>query len=159
MPSLAIGCVQSSQGDEAKGGASIEPDCTREGAFAVELGEGEQGFESLEPGQQPMLYFGAQGGTHLILAGRVTTPDPLDRYEVSLLAEVCDAEDCASHAGVGSFTRVIEGDAIVVGEAEVEVPRLFLVVEGWAGAPAQRLTLEVVDACQRRASTQREFLP
>jgi hypothetical protein len=142
--------------------AQIEPDCTRTGAFEVELGEGEDAFAPIATEGQPLLYHGAQGGTHLVLAARVGTPDPIDRYEVTLVAEAgqdCVADTCASFTTIGAIDLVIEGSRVLVGESEAEIPSLFLVVDGWEGAPLRRLTLEVADACDRRASTARSFEP
>ena len=161
-----LACVeQADAGDGSLAGstAMIEPDCARMGEFTVELGEGSERFDPLASDAQPTLHSGAQGGTHLLLAARVTTPDPLDRYEVSLLAEAgqdCSAGECTSFITIGAIDRVIEGsDWLSVGELEVEIPSLFLVVDGWASAPLRRHTLEVADACDRRASSQRSFDP
>ena len=162
---LALGCAESGHGDSVGAqpeGAQLEPDCTRSGAFEVELGEGEDVFVPLAADAQPLLYHGAQGGTHLVLAARVTTPDPIDRYEVTLVAEAgqdCSAGTCASFTTIGEIDLVIAGSRVLVGTGEVEIPSLFLVVDGWEGAPLRRLTLEVADACDRRASTARTFEP
>src|SRR5262245_55405281 len=71
------------------GGAPKAPaDCTIEGDLSLEPGEGETTFTPLAVGSAPTLYHGAQGGTHMILALRITTPEPLDRYTVTVVPEV-----------------------------------------------------------------------
>jgi hypothetical protein len=143
--------------------AVIVPDCSRTGDFVLELGEGQDSFEPIPADGQPTLHFGAQGGTHLILAARLVTPDPLDKYEVGLSAELgqepCTRADCASYVTIGQIAQVIEGESrIQVGEGEVEIPSLFLIVENWSGTPVRRLTLEISDACDRRATVVRTFV-
>jgi hypothetical protein len=142
--------------------AVIVPDCSRQGDFIVELGEGLEGFEPIAADGEPTLHYGAQGGTHLILAARLVTPDPLDKYEVSLLAEAgqqpCTRGECASYVTIGQIAQTIEGASRVqVGAGEAELPNLYLVVENWTDAPARRLTIEISDACDRQATNVRTF--
>ena len=161
---LALACVDSPE-IEDEFGSQIAPDCTREGSFEVELGEDQGGFVSLPEGSEPVLYHGAQGGTHLILAAHITTPDPIDRYEMAIKAEIgapeCDTdEDCSSFFPGGQYSRVIEGpDRVDVYDDASELPYLFLVVDGWDPNRLRKVTLDVSDACGRSATDVRVFLP
>lgn len=168
VASLLAGCSVGSGdlGDSRKprpDEATIEPDCTREGDFVVEIGEGEESFAPILEGAEPELHHGAQGGTHFILAARLDTPDPLDRYVVDLLAEAgnepCDGGDCASYQQIGRIAAVVQGSSRIhdIGAGEVEIVNLFLVVAGWDPLRVRRLTLDISDACDRATSTARTF--
>ena len=137
-------------------------DCSIAGELALELGEGREAFEPFE--DSPELFHGLQGGTHLILAARLRTPDPGDRYAISLLAEVgklpCDTEDCAGWTRAGGFESELDGASgqlVETGPDELELTSLFIVVENWDVAPRQRLRLDVEDPCGRHASATRSF--
>lgn len=140
------------------------PNCDRQGDFVVEIGEGQDGFEPIAADGEPTLWFGAQGGMHLILAARLFTPDPLDQYQITLLAEAgqepCASGECASYTTIGQTAPVVEGASRIhrVGVGELEIPSLFLIVESWSVAPVRRLTIEISDACDRRATAVRTFV-
>ncbi|HZI06578.1 MAG TPA: hypothetical protein VEZ71_21290 [Archangium sp.] len=52
-----------------------DPDCKLTGPLELTLGEGDgTSFTPLAPGQEPVLYHGPQGGTHLILGVAVANP-------------------------------------------------------------------------------------
>lgn len=156
---VLAGCVL----EEDLEGARIEPDCTLEGEFIVELGEARDGFAVILPGEEPTLIHGPQGGTHLVLAARLTTPDPIDSYEVALIAEVasesCVDADCADFFTAGQIALTIEGPEriVQVGPDTIEVPSLFLVVNGWDPTRIRKLTLDVSDACGRATTDLRIF--
>ncbi len=142
----------------------IAVDCSREGELEVELGEDRDGFVVVPADGEPQLFHGNQGGTHLILAARLRTPEALDRYTVAVLAEAgvepCDAAGCADWLRIGGFEVELDassGQIAELGPGELEITRLFLVVDNWAAAPRRRLSLEVTDLCGRRASTARTF--
>lgn len=149
--------------DPSLEGAPRLLDCSLTGEFSVELGQDRgAGFERLLADEEPELTHGLQGGTHLLLAGRLRTPDPLDAYEVELRAEAglepCDEGGCAGWTELGAFGVVLDssyGQVTVLGPDEVVLTPLFLVVEGWESAPVRRLSLTVSDPCERRASSQR----
>ena len=131
-------------------------DCEASGVFALEL--------AIPEGDEPELIHGLQGGTHLILAAELRTPDPLERYQVSLRAETgqapCVEDGCAAWVEVGGFARELDsehGEVEPLGPEAVELNDLFVVVDGWALAPRRRLSLEVSDVCGRSASTLRTF--
>jgi hypothetical protein len=141
-------------GCDAKDAESL--DCTAQGEFVVEL--------RLATDEEPELFHGSQGGTHVILAARLSTPDPHDRYEVALLAEAgeepCVDLECAAWSRIGGYATQIDEtneQVGVVGPGEVELVNLFLVVDRWDAAPRRRITLEVDDACGRHALTRRTF--
>jgi hypothetical protein len=158
--SLSPACIAGDDGDD---GATIEPDCTREGDFVVELGQGQEAFEPIAADEEPMLYFGAQGGMHLILAAHLVTPNPLDIYDVALVAEAgqepCTDGDCSSWVTVGQIAPTIEGSSRIhpLDVGEIEITNLFLVLDNW-NAPVRRLTIELSDACDRRATAVRTFV-
>lgn len=165
LPWLMSACVGDDGAEPSPDTAVLVPDCSLAGDFAVELGEGQARFASIPTDGQPSVHYGSQGGTHLVLAARLITPDPLDRYELALRAEVgqgsCPDGDCAAFATVGQLTDVIEGAASVqqVDAGLVEIPSLFLVVDNWAASPVRRITLELTDACDRSAAAVRTFVP
>ncbi|HMY18263.1 MAG TPA: hypothetical protein PKA58_18185 [Polyangium sp.] len=145
------------------GSSTIAPDCTRTGELGIAFGEGDREFMPLTNGAAPMLYHGPQGGTHLILASRVGTPDPLDRYVVTVVAEVgnaeCTAQPCASYTKAGSIMRVVEGapSVTVSGTNSADVVNLFVLVDGWLAGTQKRISISIADACDRKGSVIYEY--
>lgn len=132
-------------------------DCSLEGELSVELGGLGDGFVPLLEGEAPRLYYGAQGGTHLVLAARLRTPNPLARYQLTLHARVgLDAHDLASAGRIETLVDA-PGQVEIVEHDEVELAPLLLVVDGWAESPYRRVSLEVEDACGRYVAVSREF--
>jgi hypothetical protein len=148
--------------DEPSPGPTMA-DCSRDGAFAVSLGQGEDTYADIPTDVSPELIHGGQGGTHLILAARLDTPDPIERYMVSLLVEAGQApcaDDCAGWTRIGGFSFELDstsGRLEQTGPQEVELTSLFVIVENWEAAPRRRVTLEISDQCERRASAVRIF--
>jgi hypothetical protein len=164
LPWLVGACEGDDGSEPSPDTAVLVPDCSLAGDFAVELGEGQASFEAIPTDGQPTLHYGPQGGTHLILAARLRTPDPLDRYDLALRAEVgqgsCPDGDCAAFVTIGQFADVFEGVASVdrVDAELVEIPSLFLVIDDWTSSSVRRITLEIADACDRSAAVVRTFV-
>lgn len=141
----------------------IEPNCSLVGQLGLEFGEGYTQFVSLIDGAAPTLYHGPQGGTHLLLASRVHTPDPLDRYVVTVLAQVGNAEctqhPCAQYTQVGYIKTIVVGAprVTVSGENTADVLGLFVLVDGWLAAAAKRISIDVSDDCNRQGPVVYEF--
>lgn len=159
---LVLVCVLACHSVDA--GTTVVADCTVQGELLVELGAGEGSFVSIPADGAPELFHGAQGGTHLIFGARLDTPDPLDGYTVSLLAEAgqapCTDDQCDAWVRIGGFAVELEPESqriVQVSDSQVEIISLFLVVDNWEAAPLRRVTLEVSDVCDRRVSAQRTF--
>ena len=161
---IVLVCTASTLACDGGDEHEITSDCSREGDFIGELGQGQESFEPIPEGGEPTVHYGAQGGTHLVLAARLITPDPLDRYEISLTAEIgqepCTGGDCSSYQTISQITQTIEGAArIRENEAgELEIPSLFVVVENWSASSVRRITMEITDVCERRTTVVRTFV-
>ncbi|MCA9680850.1 MAG: hypothetical protein KC457_01540 [Myxococcales bacterium] len=139
-------------------------DCSVAGELRVTLGEGADGFAAIPDDGEPTLYQGSQGGTHLILGAQIETPDPVDHYTVTLLAEAgeapCDTAECSAWTPIGGFTVELDptsGRISQSGPTRVELFNLFLIVENWVAAPRRRVNIVVVDPCERSGSASRIF--
>ncbi|MBK8258928.1 MAG: hypothetical protein IPK82_40495 [Polyangiaceae bacterium] len=150
-------------GGEGGGDVStIPPDCTLQGDLTLELGEGDIAFTPLGEGAGPELHYGPQGGTHLLLAVRVTTPNPIDKYKVKVLAEVgqpdCTAQPCDMYTKAGSIETVVVGNKrVIVDVVHSDVLGLFVIVDGWLSGTQRRISVAVNDECDRQGALVYEF--
>ncbi len=145
-----------------------EPACTLTGGLELTLGEGDgTNFIPLAPGQEPVLYYGPQGGTHVILG--VAVANPAIDFPGLALELVAEHAVCFSETGTGC------PPAQVVGRSEVVVlkPERFLPAEGgaitvsgflvivddWNPSERRRLRVEATDRCGRTGTASVQLGP
>lgn len=131
-----------------------DPTCELTGELEVTLGEGQDSFSALAPGQEPEIYFGAQGGQHMWLGVRVDNPAP-DRplLKVRVSMEYCDA-DCENPASwVGDNVREIVADESTLtttGAGQLEVTGILAQIFNWELGSSRRIEMLVTDPCSRQ---------
>jgi hypothetical protein len=153
----------------ADGGSLIgrDPACTLTGSLELALGEGEgsMDFTPLAPGQEPLLHYGPQGGTHLILGVRVANPAmqfPGLQVEFKAERQRCDAGGgCLPFETMGRYLTVVsepsrflpqDGDAVAVSG-------ILVTVSDWNIGERRRLQVEALDRCGRAGTTVLELDP
>jgi hypothetical protein len=131
-----------------------DPECTLTGELELEIGEGEDQFSPLAPGQLPELHYGIQGGQHVWMAVRVKNPD-LERKQlkINIEAEYCSSncQDVASWQ-VDNLRELVadETTMVVTSEGWFEQTRMLVTVFGWVDATYQRVEIVVTDPCGRQ---------
>jgi hypothetical protein len=136
-----------------------DPACKLSGTLELRLGEGDgTNFTPLAPGQEPVLYHGPQGGTHLILG--VAVANPAVEFPGLKLGLVAESALCFSPTGCPP-PRIEGGSVVVVTRPErflpaegggVTVSGFLVVVTEWDPASRRRLRVEATDRCGRTGS-------
>jgi hypothetical protein len=133
-----------------------DPACTLTGPLELTLGEGDgTNFTPLTPGQEPVLYHGPQGGTHVILG--VALANPATDFPGLQLEFVAERATCFEPTGCpppqeAGHTQMLvtRPDRFLPAEAGgVTVSGLLVIVWGWELDEKRRLRVEATDRCGR----------
>lgn len=141
-----------------------DPDCKLTGPLELTLGEGDgTSFTPLAPGQEPVLYHGPQGGTHLILGVAVANPavgfpGMQFKFEAERLRCFSDGE-CTAAEPIGSDEMLVSRpDRFLPGEGgSVNVSGFLVVVWNWNLGERRRLQVEAMDPCGRTGTASVEL--
>jgi hypothetical protein len=148
-------CQDDVNGCGADGGEFVEdPTCELTGELELELGQGEDSYAVLEPGEMPEIFNGFQGGQHVWLGVRVKNPD-FERPSLKINVTLSDCEvDCenpvnwptdnARELVVGSRTITITD------EGWFEQASILVTLGDWSIATHRRVELLVTDPCGRQ---------
>jgi hypothetical protein len=142
-----------------------DPACTLTGSLTLGLGQGDgtQDFRPLEPGQGPTLYYGSQGGMHVILGVSVANPaTEFPGMQVRFIAEAqfCDFNGCQPYAEMGRYLTVVRQDRYIAQpEGAIALSGFLVVLQAWPPNTLRRITAEVIDRCGRMGTTSLEIAP
>lgn len=147
-------CEDDVTGCENNGEFVEDPSCELSGALDVELGEGEDVFQSLAPGELPEAHTGIQGGQHIWAAVRVKNP-ALDRPSLKLRIAL---STCESDCDDPSSWRADNVRELVVGsrtltvtpEGWFETASILVTLFLWGEAEHRKIELLVTDPCSRQ---------
>lgn len=122
-------------------------------APTFELGEGEVDFDPLEPGEEPTLWHGPQGGTHLMLAAEVVAED-LTAVPLSLRTEAWSfGEACTDGCLLADATFDLDPSRAITEDDEGwTFGHLQLIVTTWPTDELRELDLTLTDACGRETA-------
>lgn len=135
----------------------IDETCELEGELFVHVGGGEGGFTSLEEGEQPPVFSGAQGGQHTMIGVQIDNAD-LERYErlrveigiYPVSACTVEGEPCEGTPDIGERTVVLgDLEPLQVNDDGVVEEYGLVVFLGLPSEPEAVLQLEVEDPCGR----------
>jgi hypothetical protein len=108
MLSLGVGCGSGATDSDADAGSGrrsfqINPECKLSGPLDVAIGQGEGGliFRPLAAGEEPVLFRGPQGGTHLALA--VSVKNAAEQYpglQINFTASAIEADGTKTKLGM-----------------------------------------------------------
>ena len=151
---------------DAYGTIERDPACKLTGTLELSLGEGDgTNFTPLAPGQEPVLYRGPQGGTHLILGVAVANPAtafPGLQLEFVLHSKSCfPAGDCLPPELVGRDTRLVSNAERFLPQegGAVSVSGLLVLVSDWEEGQTRRIQVNALDRCGRTGTTSLELGP
>ncbi|WP_147333220.1 hypothetical protein [Archangium gephyra] len=175
LASLVMGCpTPPDPGNEGtyvydpygSGTIDKDPACKLTGTLELKLGEGDgTNFLPLEPGQEPVLYHGPQGGTHVILGVHVANPAlefPGLSVKFVLQRQRCfSGSDCLSPENMGLDERVVMSPERFVAQegGAVSVSGMLVLVSNWTPTESRRIQVYVADRCGRIGSTSLELGP
>lgn len=172
LASMVTGCPEPEPYDEGTyvydeyGTLERDPACKLTGTLELTLGEGDgTNFTPLAPGQEPVLYRGPQGGSHLILGVSVANPAiEFPGLQLELVAEsaVCfSATGCPVPRLEGRYEVVVlKPERFLPAEGGAMTVSGFLVIVGdWDPAERRRLRVEAMDRCGRTGTTSLELGP
>jgi hypothetical protein len=124
------------------------------GGLTIGLGEsdGLDDFRPLPAGQAPFVYFGPQGGMHVILGTSVVNPAtdfPGLQVRFVLDAQLCSANGCQQEV-MGEYTTVVNQDRYIqLPGGTVAVSGFFILLRDWPQNSTRRVMAEVYDRCGR----------
>lgn len=171
LAGLVMGCPEPPEPDDEGtyvydpyGELERDPACTLTGPLELTLGEGDgTNFTPLAPGQEPVLYHGPQGGSHLILG--VSVANPATAFPGLQLEFVAESAVCFSATGCPA--PQLEGLSTVVvlrperflpaEEGAVTASGFLVVVSDWDPAEKRRLRVEAMDRCGRTGTASVEL--
>lgn len=174
LASLVMGCPGPPPGN---GGTSVydpyaygtierDPACKLTGLLELTPGEGDgTNFLPLAPGQEPVLYRGPQGGTHVILGVGVANPAlefPGLHLKFVLERQRCLAPgDCLAPETMGREERLVSDPERFVPQegGAVSVSGILVIVSDWRPEVSRRLQVHAVDRCGRTGTTTLELGP
>ncbi|HYO66771.1 MAG TPA: hypothetical protein VEU33_11865 [Archangium sp.] len=137
-----------------------DPACKLTGTLKLTLGEGDgTNFLPLEPGQEPVLYRGPQGGTHVILGVRVANPAlgfPGLHLKFVLQRQRClPAGDCLPPENMGADERLVSDEVRFVPQegGAVSVSGMLIIVSSWTPTESRRIQVYAADRCGRIGTT------
>ncbi len=174
LASLVTGCPTPPPDDEGTyvydpyGYGSIErdPACKLTGKLALTLGEGDgTNFLPLAPGQEPVLYRGPQGGTHVILGVNVANPAlefPGLHLRFVLERQRClSPGDCLPPETMGREERLVSDPARFVPQegGAMSVSGILVIVSDWRPEVSRRMLVHAADRCGRTGTTSLELGP
>lgn len=167
LASLVTGCPEPPEPDPyGYGTIERDPACKLTGKLQLTPGEGDgANFIPLGPGQEPVLYHGPQGGTHLLLGVGVANP-ALDSPGLSLRfilqRQRCRAPgDCLPAETMGREDwRVSDPERFMPQEGgAVGVSGILVLVSDWTPSQPRRIQINAVDRCGRTGTTSLELGP
>lgn len=136
------------------------PLCLDTAPPSLTLGEGRSAFDPLLPGDEPLLEYGPQGGTHIVIAADIESAD-LDAipFVLSLEAELFN-DACPEGCSIGGVTFSLTPDlAIAADDRGLTFGGLLLVVSGWSVADHRQIHASLVDACGRTDEVTLDLFP
>lgn len=141
-----------------------DPDCKLTGSLQLTLGEGDgTNFTPLAPGQEPVLYHGPQGGSHLILGVAVANPAvEFPGMQLKFVAERlrCFSDgECTAAEPIGSDEMLVSRpDRFLPAEGgAVTVSGFLVLVWNWNESERRRLRVEAMDPCGRTGTASMEL--
>lgn len=131
-----------------------DPTCELTGQLDIEIGEGEDEFMTLAPGQLPEIYNGFQGGQHVWLGVRVKNP-ALDRpaLKIRITLSFCN-EGCEDPTSwqTDQVRELIAGSRTLTttDEGWFEQASILVTLFDWSFAENRRVEMLVTDPCSRQ---------
>ncbi len=171
LASLVTGCPGPEPFDEGTyvyddyGTIERDPACTLTGTLELTLGEGDGTNFTPLTGQEPALYHGPQGGTHLILGVALANPaTDFPGLQLRWDAEkaVCfEPTGCPPPVSRGhSEVLVTRPDRFLPAEGGgVTVSGFLVIVYDWDPNERRRLRVEATDRCGRTGTAAVELGP
>lgn len=131
-----------------------DPSCELSGDLELQLGEGEDSFSPLSPGQAPEVHGGLQGGQHVWMGVRVVNAD-LERalLEVRVNMDYCEegCEDPSSWRTDNVRQLVADSSTLTTtSEGWYELSSVLVQVFDWSFAAHTRIEMLVTDPCGRQ---------
>jgi len=140
-------CTDDANGCGNGGVLEIDADCTLDDVLELEIGGGEDLFQSLAPGEEPELVSGLQGGQHMVLGVAVDNPSPDHlAFEVQLSLAV---EEGGETRIVGERAVVYEQDLVSFDAGRAELLDLVVIPDEWPEEGRRWISVYVMDACGR----------
>ncbi|WP_375773310.1 hypothetical protein NR798_21325 [Archangium gephyra] len=172
LTSLVMGCPGPDPSDEGTyvydGYGTIErdPACKLTGNLQLSLGEGDgTDFTPLAPGQEPVVYHGPQGGSHLILGVSVANPAtefPGLQVQFLLQRQRCTtAESCLPPETMGRDERLVNDPQRFLPQegGAVSVSGILVLLGDWDPAQSRRIQVQALDRCGRAGVASLELGP
>jgi hypothetical protein len=143
---------------------ALDPECTLDETLAVAIGQGTDAYSPLFEGESPVVYYGPQGGQHVILGVRVANPalERYDRVRVTFAIHPADAcpEDEPSCMGTAIAQReAVPGSVEPLATEDGAIEEYGMVVV-LAGLWEQALVIDVLveDPCGQSGRAQHRFV-
>jgi hypothetical protein len=137
----------------------IDETCEDRDALVARLGEGEQQFVALLPGNEPQRLRSPLGIEYLAFAVRIEDPDPdhpVFRVEIDL--EVLDDDDLWTD--VAERRAVYSGEVVRWQDDAVELLAIVVVpTSAWLEAEDRRINVDIEDTCSRRGGVVHTIVP
>jgi hypothetical protein len=131
-----------------------DPTCELTGELDVELGQGEDSFTPLAPGEMPEIFTGLQGGQHVWMGVRVKNPDltrPSLKIRISLSYCEVDCDDPANWQA-DNVRELVAGSRTleVTDEGWFEQASMLVTLFAYGFAEHKRVEMLVTDPCSRQ---------
>jgi hypothetical protein len=137
-----------------------DPACKLTGNLQLSLGEGDgTNFLPLAPGQEPVVYHGPQGGSHLILGLSVANPAtefPGLQVQFLLQRQRClSGTDCRPPDNMGREERLVSDPARFLPQegGAVSVSGILVLLGDWNPNESRRIQVQALDRCGRAGVT------
>lgn len=131
-----------------------DPTCELMGELELELGQGQNLYSSLGPGEMPEIYSGPQGGRHVWLGVRVKNPD-LERpsLEINITLSGCESGcDDPEAWWLDNSRELVIGSQTITSTEEgwFEEEGMLVTLAIWDLAAHRRVEMVVTDPCGRQ---------